>query len=185
MTDDQQPSRRRVLSSVAGVTGAMALGSGATAANQDTTDDGEQGEGVGARVNRQLVGPAVQAFEGNYVGQFVIASYPSEKEVSPAVIDDCGWPNWRADQTQLYQGMYLDRLSRRPQYVRVEFYMNANKPSVKAGAPFVITETASCPDDHVGMEVQSVPGDVSEGEPPGPQVTVNPLGASGQSADCE
>ncbi|WP_327051183.1 hypothetical protein [Halomicrococcus gelatinilyticus] len=182
MTDDQRPSRRQVLSSVAGVTGAVALGSGAEAANQDAADDGEEEEEAGARVNRQIVGPAVQPFEGNYVGQFLIASYPSESEVSPAVVDDCDWPNWQADQTRLYQGMYLDRLSRRPQYVRVEFYMNANRPSVKAGAPFIITETASCPDDYLGMEVQSVPGDVTQGEPPGPTVPPSELRSDDRSS---
>jgi len=175
MTGNRQNTRRRVLTTVAGVAGGMTLSSGAgggqetTDTEQGTTDDGAQ-----VRPTRQMVAPAVQPFEGNLVGQFIIATYPTKKEVSPTVIENCDFPNWAADETKLYQGMYLDRLRTDPQYVRVDLYMNGNQPTVNAGAPFIIGRKTSCPGDYVGIEAQSVPGSVVGDEPPGPTVTVDP-----------
>lgn len=166
MTENQRYTRRRVLSTVAGIAGGVTLSGGAANAAQETD------EGVTRyRLTRQMVVPEVEPFDGNLVGQFVIINFPTDEDVSPSVVSDCEFPDWSAEQTKLYEGMLLDRLRTSPQYVRVDVYMNANQPTVRAGAPFVISDRSSCPGDFAGVSAQSVPESVTRGEPGGPTVT--------------
>jgi hypothetical protein len=148
-------TRRAFLAGVGGVVG-TALVSKATMAQKRTT--------------RQMLVPKSQPFEGNYVGQFVIVADAKKKQVSPDVVTNCQFPNWKPEKTQVYDATLVDRLSDSPQSVRTEIFMNGTKRTIRVGQPFIISNAVSCSNEYVGLEAQSVPTSAADGGSMGPTV---------------
>ncbi|WP_227353642.1 hypothetical protein [Haladaptatus salinisoli] len=173
-------SRRAFLAGVGGVFG-TALASKATVAQEQAQK----------RTTRQMLVPKSQPFAGNYVGQFVIVADAKKKQVSPDVVSNCQFPNWKPKNTRAYDATLVDRLSDSPQSVRTEIFMNGTKRMIRTGQPFIIGNAVSCSNEYVGLEAQSVPPFAADGESMGPTVpgtnegsdeTTNQSGQSGFGA---
>lgn len=122
-------SRRAFLAGASGVFG-TALASKVTMAQK--------------RPTRQMLVPKSQPFEGNYVGQFVIVADSKDKQMSPDVIDNCRFPNWKPEKEQVYDAALVDRLSDSPQSMRTDIFMNGTNRTIRVGQPFIISNTVSC-----------------------------------------
>lgn len=168
MTDDTRHTRRTFLAGASSVVGATLASTAATAQDGTTTDTAQN------RAMRQMVTRQSKLFENNYAGQFVIVSNVKKKEASPDVISTCDFPNWNANETWVYNGVFIDNLGKEStsqQSVRTDLYMNGNKEQIEIGQPFIINNTKTCSGNYIGLEAESIPTYAANGQPVGPTVT--------------
>jgi hypothetical protein len=162
MTDIDRRTRRGFLATAGSVAGGVAFTAGATSVQ--ATNRAQN------RTTRQFVVPKVEPFAGNLVGQFVLITSKPDEAVSPNVVSNCSFPNWKASETELYNGMLLDRVSDSPQLKQVDVYANGNKSGIDASQPFIVSKTTSCSNEYVGVEAQAVPERAAD-DGDGPTVT--------------
>lgn len=159
---DQHPaptraSRRRLLRTAA-VAGGLPLAAGTAHAQ--------------TRINRRMVLPSVEEFEGSYQGQFVFIDEPTDADPGNVPITECDFDEvWPIDETQAYDAQLLDRRQEVPLAVDLVAYTNGQKTQIEPATHFVIQRVEDCPGDWVGMEAGSVPRRALAGKPPGPTVT--------------
>ncbi|MFH5800000.1 hypothetical protein [Haladaptatus sp. CMAA 1911] len=168
MTDETRHTRRTFLAGASSVVGATLASTAVTAQDGTTTDPARN------RTTRQMVARRSKLFENNYAGQFVIVADVKKKEASPDVVSTCDFPNWNANETRVYNGVFVDNIGRKStsqQSVRTDLYMNGNKKQIEIGQPFIINNTQTCSGNYVGLEAQSIPMYAANGQPMGPTVT--------------
>ncbi|WP_264781073.1 hypothetical protein [Haladaptatus sp. T7] len=166
MTEESRYTRRGYLAAACGVVGS---GLASTGVSARTTSDTAQN-----RTTRQMVARESKLFENNYVGQFVIVADVKTKRASPNAVTTCEFPNWSANETWVYNGVFVDNIGKEStsqQSVRTDLYMDGSKGEIEIGQPFIINDMDLCPDGYVGLEAQSVPTYAANGQPVGPTVT--------------
>ncbi|WP_231188978.1 hypothetical protein [Haladaptatus sp. DYF46] len=167
MSNKRSHTRRTFLAGASSVVGAT-LASTTVAAQDGTTTDTAQN-----RTTRQMVARQSKLFENNYAGQFVIVADVKRKQANPDVISTCEFPNWNANETWVYNGVFIDNLGKEStsqQSVRTDLYMNGNKEQIEIGQPFIINNTKTCSGNYVGLEAQSIPTYAANGQPMGATV---------------
>ncbi|WP_231185261.1 hypothetical protein [Haladaptatus sp. DYF46] len=168
MTDETRYTRRTFLAGASSVVGATLASTAVTAQDGTTTDTARN------RTTRQMVARQSNLFENNYAGQFVIVADVKKKEASPDVVSTCEFPNWNANETRVYNGVFIDNLGKEStsqQSVRTDLYTNGNKEEIQIGQPFIINNTQTCSGNYVGLEAQTIPTYAANGQPMGATVT--------------
>lgn len=107
------------------------------------------------RYLRRMVIPRIERFSDDYVGRFVLLSDPLEKEPEASAIDDCEFASWSPDETDVYEGLIIDR-HQTQEAVQTDIYMRTGT-EFEPGTLFIITAQSPCPNDYVGLEATQVP----------------------------
>ncbi|WP_135534188.1 hypothetical protein [Halostella pelagica] len=160
--------RRTFLAGVSGI--AYSFGTGTSAAAQETEEDGQEtddGQGTEEEGEVQATREIVlqeqgDPWNGNYVGQFMIATYrPDDQGSIPAAVGDCEM-DWGVNEALRYNGMLVDRIRDDPQRREVEMYVDGTTWETEMGTPFIITRKSDCTDEFIRLTIETVPPDRGE-----------------------
>lgn len=133
-------SRRSVLAT-AGALGATALAPTAS-----------------ARVTTRMVVPSQDGFvgdDGDLVGYFVHLGGDAGVDTDPSDVDGCGFESWSPTELSAYDARLLDRLDQEHRETETKVHVAGNA-DVDTGTLWIVNRQVSCPDDHVGLEVEQV-----------------------------
>ncbi|WP_135820916.1 hypothetical protein [Halostella litorea] len=156
--------RRAFLAGAAGVVGGVgAVAGGAVpAAAQE------------APATRELVlEEQGEPWAGNYEGQIVIATYRPDREGNPAAVDNCE-VDWSPTETELYNGILVDRLRQEPQKRTVDLYADATEARIERGTPLLISRKFDCEGEYIHLTGEQIPEDGLVRNASGPTVEGTP-----------
>lgn len=155
-------TRRQLLGSAA--TAAALAGVGGPVAAQE------------AQIQRRFVTPEIQAFVGNYQGQFLFIEEATDQGPQAVDIGTCPVADWSEEETQVYSAQLLDRRQEEPLAVGIEAFANGAKPEISPSSFFVIDGVGHCGGDYVDLECEWVRRRSLVGKPPGPTVAETEAG---------
>lgn len=162
-------TRRQLVGSVAGAAGLLGVSRPGRAQTRGTgSTETATGE---AQIQRRFVVPEIQAFVGNYVGQFLFIDEATPEGPQNVDVSTCPVADWSEENTRVYSAQLLDRRQEEPLAVDIEAFGNAAKPRVTPGTFFIIGSAGQCGGDYVGLACESVRRRSLVGKPPGPTVT--------------
>lgn len=130
------------------------------------------GSGNAQEITREMVIPAVEEFEGNYVGQFITVHGDVEGDVNPEQVhESCTDLGWSVEETATRSGQLTDRRSDAPIAVRLPVYFDANEDEVEEDSFFIINGATPCQGDYVVIQGEEVDVRSVVLEEAGPTVT--------------
>lgn len=160
-------TRRRFVGATVGLAG----GGSAAARGRTTPLDPNGREPLRqTQVFRRFVVPSIEAFSGNYQGQFLFVDEATDEGPQAVDVGTCPATEWSDDETQVYSAQLLDRRQEEPITVDVEAYADGTKQPVSPSSFFVIDGAGQCAGDYVSLECEWVRRRSLVGKPPGPTV---------------
>lgn len=166
-------TRRQLIGTAMGTAGGL----GAAGRGKATRRDYEGRAGAQeAQISRRFVIPGIEAFEGNYRGQFLFIDEATEEGPQAVDIGTCRGADWSDDETKVYRAQLLDRRQEEPLAVEIDAYADGTKPAVNTSSFFVINGVGQCAGDYVSLECEWVTRRSLVGEPPGPTVAETETG---------
>ena len=157
-------TRRALLGSAAGAAGLAGVGGRAVA---------QEGP---AQIQRRLVIPAIDAFQGNYVGQFLLIEEPDDAGQQNVDMSTCPGVEWSEENTQVYSAQLLTGEEPNPFTVGVEAFGDGTKPQIASSTFFIVKGAGQCAGDYVSLECEWITRRSVVGKPPGPTVTQTEVG---------
>lgn len=157
-------TRRGLLRSGVGAAGVVGV-SGLARAQTNGTGTEE------AQIQRRFVTPEIQAFVGDYQGQFLFVKEATDEGPQNVDLSTCPVADWSQDNLQVYRAQLLDRRQEEPLAVDLEAFGNAAKPEVTPDSFFIINGVRHCEQDYVDLECEWVRRRSLVGKPPGPTVS--------------
>lgn len=124
-----------------------------------------------AQIQRRFVTPEIQAFVGDYQGQFLFIEEATDEGPQNVDVSTCPVADWSQDNTQVYSAQLLDRRQEEPLAVDIEAFGNRAKPEVQPNSFFIINGVGHCGGDYVDLECEWVKRRSLAGKPPGPTVS--------------
>jgi hypothetical protein len=104
-----------------------------------------------------MVLPSVDGFTGDedLTGYFLHVGGDASVDTDPSDVDGCGFANWSPTDLAAYDARLLDRLDDDHREKQTTVHLAANG-EVDTGTLWIVNRQVSCPDDHVGVEVEQV-----------------------------
>lgn len=165
--------------------GAVAVGGGVLVGQVDAQEsETPTGTGPGgARALQRMIIPRVEAFEGNYEGQYVFVQTDAGESPNDLPSRECDFrTTWPPDRTQRFDGQLLDRISEQPTTAEVPIFTDGRVQQIDDHTHFIVQRVVTCPGDYVGLYAERIPRGVKVGGPPGPTVEPTETGGPGFGA---
>lgn len=166
-------TRRQLIGTAIGTAGGL----GAASRGKTTPRDYEgRAASQEAQISRRFVIPGIEAFAGNYQGQFLFIDEATEERPQEVEIGTCQGVEWGEAETQVYRAQLLDRRTEEPLAVEIDAYADGTKSPVNTSSFFIINGVGQCAGDYVSLECEWVNRRSLVGEPPGPTLAETETG---------
>ncbi|WP_439028125.1 hypothetical protein [Haloarchaeobius sp. DT45] len=133
-------------SPTAGTTGTRASDAGTTG----TTSGG------GATIRRQMAFAEPEAYEGEYVGDYLVVTDQVTAAVDTGGVSQCDLTGWDPSNTVVYEAVLTDTLARDPEGAEVRVVVDGTNDPIESGSVFVISTADTCEGGYVGVGTESV-----------------------------